>query len=87
MAWFWWRITISVIFASVLAYDIYKISKRETGVGQVTVERPRYRPYLLSYLLPLYISLAALFLVWNKDDYVVQDAVFRVLGMFLHISI
>jgi len=87
MAWFWVRIAISVVFASVLAYDIYKISKRESGVGQVTVERPRYRPYLLSYLLPLYMLLAALLLVWNKDDYVVQDAVFRVLGMFLHISI
>lgn len=87
MTWFWWKITISVVFPSVLVYDIYKISKREAGADPVSVERPRYRPYLSSYLLPLYILLAALLLVWSKDDYVIQDAVFRMLGMFLHISI
>lgn len=87
MAWFWWRIAFSVIFASVLAYDIYKISKRETGVGQVTVERPRYRPYLSSYLLPLYILLVALLLMGGENEYVVQETIFRLLGIFLHISV
>ena len=82
-----WRLFLAVWFAVGLSIDIYVVARDERKTGGNKKESPRYRPYLASYLLPMYIGILLLMLLPQKRYETLLDMLYRFLGIFLHIGV
>ncbi len=82
-----WRMILAVWFAVCLVMDIHRVTGGERNVEGRLKKYPRYRPYLASYLLPMYVGVLLLILLPQKRYEMLLEILYRLLGIFLHIGV